>query len=226
MSAPTLDRPPGNSQSTSSGARRRRRPLLLVVATSLVVVAAAVGTSLALANRSPRPPATAVATPGAVTPNQPAGQVADQDTDANQPTASDRNTGAGTGVEQAPVLPDGTHHAYINKVDAGKDRIVVDVVQRFVDDEAVEAAIADGKSREEARFLTTWIRNQNPRLRTLPLAADLRVDLFQGCEEPTTRKALLDKLAANARSGAYYYTLTVSGGAVSRIQERVAGNAC
>jgi len=92
----------------------------------------------------------------------------------------------------------------------------------------VRAAIADGKSASDARYLTTWVRNENPRLRTLPLAGALRVKLRDACGEPDPgREALLTRLAANASlDGTYYYTLTVRDGAVERIQERLAVNAC
>ena len=33
-----------------------------------------------------------------------------------------------------------------------------------------EAAVADGTSQSDAKYLTTYVRNENPRLRTLPLA--------------------------------------------------------
>jgi hypothetical protein len=229
MSAPTLDRTPAASTS-SPAARRSRRPLLLLVATSLLLVAAAVGTSVALANRPlTRQPSVAVdtpdpVTPGVVTPDQPADQGVDQITKPEQ------NTEPGPGVTDVatPVLPDGPHDAYIRQVDKGRKSIVVDVVQVFHDDAAVKAAIADGQSRDQARYLSTYVRNQNPRLRTLPLAANLRVQLRDSCGDPSTdRAALLTKLAANARQeGVYYYRLTVSGGAVQRIQERLAVNAC
>jgi len=234
MSAPTLDRTPAASTS-SPAARRSRRPLLLLVATSLLLVAAAVGTSVALANRpltrqpsvavdSPGPVTPGVVTPGVVTPDQPADQGLGQNTKPEQ------NTEPGPGVTDVatPVLPDGPHDAYIRQVDNGRNSVVVDVVQVFHDDAAVKAAIADGQSRDQARYLSTYVRNQNPRLRTLPLAANLRVQLRDSCGDPSTdRAALLTKLAANARQeGVYYYRLTVSGGAVQRIQERLAVNAC
>ena len=229
MSAPTLDRTPA-APTSSPAARRSRRPLLLLVATSLLLVAAAVGTSVALANRPlTRQPSVAVDTPGpvapgVVTPDQPADQGVDQITKPEQ------NTEPGPGVTDVatPVLPDGPHDAYIRQVDKGRNSIVVDVVQVFHDDAAVKAAIADGQSRDQARYLSTYVRNQNPRLRTLPLAANLRVQLRDSCGDPSTdRAALLTKLAANARQeGVYYYRLTVSGGAVQRIQERLAVNAC
>jgi hypothetical protein len=231
MSAPTLDRPHA-TPSTSSTARRRRRPVLLLVATALVVVAASVGASLALANRTSRQPAPGPATPAAAPADPAAGQDAAADQTAGSPdTAADRDagtpqaTGPGGG-ETAPALPDGPADAYITRVDPGRNRIVVDVVQVFHDRAAVQAAIADGRSPSEARYLTTWVRNQNPRLRTLPLADGLRVDLRQACDEPAGGPTVLDRLAANARSGAYYYTLTVSDGTVQRIQEHLAINAC
>jgi hypothetical protein len=88
-------------------------------------------------------------------------------------------------------------------------------------------AIADGQSRNDAQYLTTYVRNENPRLRTLTLSGDVRVELLGGdCEAPLIHK--LSVLAAHARSAAssYYYALTVDGGAVQRIQELRAGNAC
>src|SRR3712207_8794185 len=53
---------------------------------------------------------------------------------------------------------------------------------------------------------TTLFRSQNPRLRILPLADGLRVDLRGGCEEAESGPTVLDRLAANARSGDHYYT--------------------
>jgi hypothetical protein len=126
-----------------------------------------------------------------------------------------------------PVLADGHYDAYIRQVDAGRDRLVVDLVQVFHDQAAVDAAIADGQSRDTAQYLSTYVRNQNPRLRTLPLAANVRVELLGGdCEAPLSHK--LSELARHARSGVYhyYYALTVTSGAVQRIEELRTGNAC
>jgi hypothetical protein len=144
---------------------------------------------------------------------------------ATRPIARPAPAAAGAAT---PALEDGDHDAYITKVDGANDRIVVDVVQVFHDDAAVRAAIADGKSASDARYLTTWVRNENPRLRTLPLAGDLEVKLRDACgEDDPGREAPLTRLAANASlDGTSYYTLTVRDGAVERIQERLAVNAC
>ena len=229
MSAPTLDRHPGSSQAGSSEGRRRGRKQLIVVASALIVLALAVGTSLALATRpvarqAPGTPAVAAEDQNAVAGQAPAGG---QGQDA---TATAGGTGSGneqSGTEAAaPVLPDGDTTAYITKV--ASDRIVVDVVQVFNDDKAVKGAIADGKPPAEAKYLTGWVRNENPRLRTLPLAGGLDVRLLGGCEESgSDRAAVLSRLADHAkRKGPYYFTLTVADGKVKRIQEHLAINAC
>jgi hypothetical protein len=132
-------------------------------------------------------------------------------------------------VDRVAVLADGRYDAYIRQVNTRGDYLVVDLVQVFHDQAAVDAAVADGQARDRAQVLSTYIRNQNPRLRTLPLAGDLRLYLHGGCEEPISHQ--LAKLAADARAMSgdvhtYYFTLTVAGGAVHRVQEFVAINAC
>lgn len=230
MSAPTLDRHPGSSQAGSSEGRRRRRTLVLV-ASALIVLALAVGTSLAIATRPVARQDPAPATPAAVAgdenTNTDQGQTETQGEDATGVAGGTGSGSEGSGAETAaPVLPDGDTTAYITKV--ASDRIVVDVVQVFHDDQAVKAAVADGRSPSDAKYLTTYVRNVNPRLRTVPLAGDLEVKLRDACGEPgNNREAQLTRLAANAMlGGTYYYTLSVSDGTVERIEERLAVNAC
>ena len=152
MPAPTLDRNPRTSTrtGTSAGHRRRNRRQLVLVASALAVLAVAVGTSLAIATR-PVAPQTGTATK------------------PDTSTRSDSKATSGSGT--AAALEDGTHDAYLTRIDRANDRIVVDVVQVFQGDRAVKEAIADGRPRSEAQYLTTWVRNQNPRLRTLPMPA-------------------------------------------------------
>jgi len=229
MSAPTLDRHPGSSQAGSSEGRRRGRKQLILVASALIVLALAVGTSLALATRpvarqAPGTPPVAAEDQNAVAGQAPA---AGQEQDATATAGGTGSSNSQSATEAAaPVLPDGDTTAYITKV--ASDRIVVDVVQVFNDDKAVKAAIADGKPPAEAKYLTGWVRNENPRLRTLPLAGGLDVRLLGGCEESgSDRAAVLSRLAAHAkRMGPYYFTLTVADGKVKRIQEHLAINAC
>jgi hypothetical protein len=232
MSAPTLDTPPGSRPGSSAGHRRPRARLVLV-ASALLVLAVALGASLAIATQpvDHQTPAATGAVSGSAAPGQTADPAQQQAATAQGGTAQTPARSQATSAPAAdstPALDDGDHDAYITKVDAAGHRIVVDVVQVFHDGKAVQAAIADGETPAEAKYLTTWVRNQNPRLRTLPLASDVSVRLRDACGEPgNDRQALLAKLAANARqNGTYYYTLTVSDGQVRRIQERLAINAC
>jgi hypothetical protein len=132
-----------------------------------------------------------------------------------------------------PVLADGHYDAYISRVEVpsegGTSRLVVDLVQVLDGQAARDAAIADGVTRDKAQYLGLYVRNHNPRLRTLPLAGDVRLDLRGGCEAPVSHQLAALAADARARSGAdhtYYFTLTVAGGAVHRVQEFVAINAC
>jgi hypothetical protein len=235
MTAPIPDRPPATSPFPS--ASRRRRPLLLGVAGLLAV--AVVGTGVALATRPSTRPAVAAVDAGTARQSQPAGQTVEQRTKPAARTRPDETGQAGGDTKPkdsgprpidtakgATVLPDGVHHVLIRKVDIANDRVTVDVVQLFLDGNAVKAAIADGKPREEAAAIMVWLRNQNPRLRSLPLATDLRVDFFHPCDEAPDRPALLTKLAANARLGHYFYTLTVRDGSVHAMKERQINPAC
>jgi hypothetical protein len=227
MSAPMLDQTPAD-QSMPTPPRRRRRALTLLTAGTLVVAAAGVGVGVALADRpTPTTPAATAAReePTATTPATQAGP-------AQQPPATATRTPAAapatTATPPAAALADGRHDVFIRKLDPRRGTVVVDVVQVFKDGDATRAAIEDGKDRDTAKFLPVYVRNQNPRLRTLPLASGFKVDLLGGCEDSTlNREQLLDKLSRNASvAGVYYYTLTVDGGAVQRIDENLAVNAC
>jgi hypothetical protein len=132
-----------------------------------------------------------------------------------------------------PVLADGHYDTYISRVEiryeGGTSRLVVDLVQVFDGQAARDAAIADGVTRDKAQYLGVYVRNHNPRLRTLPLAGDVRLDLRGGCEAPLSHQLAALAADARARSGVdhtYYFTLTVADGAVHRVQEFVAINAC
>jgi len=134
------------------------------------------------------------------------------------------------GIDRVPVLADGRYDSYVRTVDTNRQRLVVDLVQVFKYPASVDAAIADGMARDQAQVLDVWVRNQNPRLRTLPMASDLGLDLLPGdCIESRNHqfaKLIKDSRAMSNSRPAYYFTLTVAGGAVHRIQEDKTFNAC
>ena len=128
------------------------------------------------------------------------------------------------------MLADGRHDSYVRTVDTNRQRLVVDLVQVFKYPASVDAAIADGMARDQAQVLDVWVRNQNPQLRTLPLASDLQIDLLPGdCIESRNHqlaKLIKDSRAISNSRPAYYFTLTVAGGVVHRLQEDNTFNAC
>jgi hypothetical protein len=215
----------------------RRRPVVLVVAGAVLVAAIGAGAALALGGRSAErsdQPAAAAAQPAA-----------DQATKAAAPTPASHGTASGqrnqdSGQEQSSTpsgspkregvttLTDGRYDAYVRKVDPDRDLIVVDLVQVFTGNAAVRAAIEDGMDRSAAEVRDTYVRNQNPRLRTLEMAGGVRLNLIGSCES-TGQEALFTKLIKDATYGQgqlFYYTLHVQGGVVQRIDEHQAQPAC
>jgi hypothetical protein len=202
------------------------RPARII--TAVVFAAAVAGTGCAAHSTAADPSAVAAA-PVAAAPASPAPKVVTPAPKQPSPSPAPKPIPAPAPAPKPPVLADGRYDAFIRQVNTRGDYLVVDLVQVFHDQAAVDAAVADGQSRDTAQVLSTYVRNQNPRLRTLPLASDVRLDLRGGCEEPVSHQ--LAKLAADARAMSgdvhtYYFTLTVADGAVHRVQEFVAINAC
>jgi hypothetical protein len=217
----------------------RRRPVALFIAGVVLVAAIGSGAALALAGRSADrsdQPAAAAAQPDADQATKAAAP-----TPANRVTASgQRQQGSGSGQEQSSnpsgspkregvtTLADGRYDAYVRKVDPDRDLIVVDLVQVFIGDAAVRAAIQDGMDRSAAEVRDAYVRNQNDRLRTLEMAGGVRLNLLGSCES-TGQEALFTKLIKDATYGQgqlFYYTLHVRGGVVQRIDEHQAQPAC
>jgi hypothetical protein len=186
--------------------------LALVLAIIATVAAMEGGSSSAQARR----PSAATAPPPDVA-AFPAG------TYAKEPTAQQ-----GSNTAPASVLADGTYPTYVKGVDVQGATITVDVLQVFEDGEAVQAAIEDGVSPDEAAMQYLYIRNENPRLRTLPVTADVQIHFIGSCEGTSDRDALLSELkdATTLFTTLYYYDITVRNGAIHQIAEHLAKPAC
>jgi hypothetical protein len=204
---------PGLHQSATPPATpRRARGLVLLGAGTLALVLAATGIAAALTGRfSP----TAQKNNSSIAANSKVVAAAAQPSSDLQPVSS--------------VLADGIYPTYIDQVDVTGARITVDLVQVFENEAAATAAIDDGKSADEiARLDYIYIRNQNSKLRTLPVARDLRIRFVDGCETPPGRKAALTELAKQTTTfnDLYFYEVTVKDGAIHRITQKLARAAC
>jgi hypothetical protein len=207
------------------------RPVRTIIAVAFAAAVAVTGCS---AHTTADQPSAAPAQPVTVAPAPPTTAVAPRQPAPKQPTPAPQpprhRNGPIVDYVPAPVLADSRYDSYIRTVDTNRQRLVVDLVQVFQGQAAIDAAIAEGTPRDQAQVLYVWVRNQNPRLRTLAMASDLQIDLLPGdCIE--SRNHQLAKLVKDSRAisnsrPAYYFTLTVAGGVVHHIQEDKTFNAC
>jgi hypothetical protein len=230
----------------------RRRRVALLAAGAVLVAALGSGAALALGDRNAdqsaaaTQPTAAAQSAASDQSAKPAGQSAkpaaatpaNHDNTSRQQRGSDNSQTSGSSQEQSSTpsgrlqregvvtLADGRYDAYIRKVDPDRDLIVVDLVQIFTGNAAVQAAITDGMDRDAAQVRDTYVRNQNDRLRTLEMASNVQLHLLGACDS-TGQEALFSKLIKDANYGdLFYYTLRVQGGVVQRIDEHQAQPAC
>jgi hypothetical protein len=191
---------------------RRSRGLVLLGAGTLALVLAATGIATALAGRS-----------------SPATQKHESSIAANSKEVAAAAQPSSSLRPVAPVLADGIYPTYIDQVDVRGAKMTLDLVQVFYDDAAATAAIEDGHSDADAVMgWYVYIRNQNSKLRTLPVARDLNIQFVDGCETPPGRKAALTELAKQTTpfNDLYFYEVTVKDGAIHRITQKLARAAC
>lgn len=125
------------------------------------------------------------------------------------------------------ALADGVYPTYIRGVDVRGATITVDVLQTFFGEAAHQAAIQDGVPWADVQYAPVYIRNENPLLRTLPVAPDVRIKLIGVCIA-SDRRAGLTKLRKETTpfTDTFYYDVSVVGGQVERIRQLVAVSAC
>jgi hypothetical protein len=130
-----------------------------------------------------------------------------------------------------PILEDGRHPAYLVQLDVPGRTVTVDVIQFLTGDEAIAAYREDTPEDPDGDPPNDYfIRNDNPRLRTLPVAADVTVAVVRLGEPsgagsvPSTFEDLpahLDEQPpAEGRLAWNPYWLTVEDGEVVAIDEQ------
>jgi hypothetical protein len=122
------------------------------------------------------------------------------------------------------VLADGRHPVYLKTVDPDRQTITFDLIQFFTGDAATKAAAEDGKESPPPNDY--YIRNVNPRLRTLPVAADAPITVNVLAAQ-STGSATKDVSVTLAKLASYFpnsgkppFWITVEQGRVTRIAEQ------
>jgi hypothetical protein len=128
-----------------------------------------------------------------------------------------------------PRLEDGRHLGYLMALGASQQppRLVFDLAEWFTDQEAIEAALADGVPREDAGINGYYIRNESPRWRILSIDRDATVVLTTSpvADPAHPVEVTLDRFGELFASHDGYlplspYWLTVRGGIVVAIEEQ------
>ncbi|HSO52069.1 MAG TPA: hypothetical protein VL330_04840 [Actinomycetes bacterium] len=132
------------------------------------------------------------------------------------------STAAPAPATEGAELDDGRHPVVVQRVEVGGRTVTFDLVQWFQGDAAARAAAEDGEESPPPNDY--YIRNVNPRLRTLPVAADARLTLTRltlgrgGGNAASGVPVDLATVAANGRD--HLFWATVQGGRILRLEEQ------
>ena len=139
-------------------------------------------------------------------------------------TAAPASTAGGPTTSEPVTLADGRHPVYLKTVDPDRQTITFDLIQFFTGDAATKAAAEDGKESPPPNDY--YIRNVNPRLRTLPVAADAPITVNVLAAQ-STGSATKDVSVTLAKLASYFpnsgkppFWITVEQGQVTRIAEQ------
>jgi hypothetical protein len=175
------------------------RPVRIIAAVTFAAAAVATGSYLALStSHREAAPAAPVAT---APPASPA---------ANAPTT------VGTTGSEPVVLADGRHPVLLKAIDAGRGTVTFDLVQFFRDEQAAREAAKDHLEADN----DSYMRNVNPRLRTLPVRSDAHVTANQLAGSNQDVPVSLARLGSLTRAGSGVFWIMVRGDQIVQISEQ------
>jgi hypothetical protein len=126
-------------------------------------------------------------------------------------------------MSETAVLADGRHPVYLEKVDVDGATITFDLIQLYFGDDATREAAKD--HQESPPPNDYYIRNVNPRLRTLPVRSDVTVTVntlgaaWTGSAIKDVR-VTFDRLATLIAASRAPFWITVQHGQVVKIAEQ------
>ena len=137
---------------------------------------------------------------------------------ATATTAAPAPTVTAPTTTKPAVLADGRHPVYLKRVDADKRTITFDLIQFFTGEAAAKAAAEDGKESPPPNDY--YIRNVNPRLRTLPVGDDATITANQVAGSNQDVPVTLDKLASLTHGSGGVFWITVQHGQIVKISQQ------
>jgi hypothetical protein len=139
-------------------------------------------------------------------------------------TTAPASTAGAPATTEPATLADGRHPVYLKTVDPAQQTITFDLIQFFTGEAATEAAAEDGKESPPPNDY--YIRNVNPRLRTLPVrpGAPITVNVLAAGSTGSATKDVsvtLEELAGYfPNSGTPPFWITVDQGQVTKIAQQ------
>lgn len=132
------------------------------------------------------------------------------------------STPANQGSDNAePVLPDGRSPVIITSVDVANGTVTFDLVELYLGLQAAAEWKKDNPGKTEVPPLNGhYMRNNNPKLRTLPVAASVVVNVLgsEGDPDPSAVIAFHDLPTYRGLHGVFW--ITVKGGSITRFEEQ------
>jgi hypothetical protein len=120
-------------------------------------------------------------------------------------------------TSEPAVLADGRHPVLVKKVDSGGRTVTFDLIQFFQGEQAAIEAAKDHQESPPPNDL--YIRNVNPRLRTLPVRADAPITVNGLLATQTDTPVTLAKLANLTSRYSPVFRITVQDDQVVKIAE-------
>ena len=133
-------------------------------------------------------------------------------------TAAPAPTAATPTTSEPVVLADGRHPVYLKTVDPGRPTITFDLIQFFTGEAAAKAAAEDGEESPPPNDY--YVRNVNPKLRTLPVRADATITANQVAGSNQDVLVSLAKLATFTQDRSPVFWITVEQGQVTKIAQQ------
>jgi hypothetical protein len=149
------------------------------------------------------------------------------DGDATQPTGTGAAPAQPAPTKAPPAEPtamaNGRHPVVVKQVNVDGREVTFDLVQWFSGDAATKAAAEDGEESPPPNDY--YIRNVNPRLRTLPVTADARLSLTrltlnQGGGGSAAANVEVDLATIRSRGSDHLFWATVRGGRIVALEEQ------
>ena len=149
-------------------------------------------------------------------------------TDPSPSVAPTQPSPSGEPAPDPNALRDGVYQTFVRAVDVKDAEITVDVIEVFVGEaEQHQAAIEDGVDWDYVKYDPIYVRNENPLLRKLPVAWDVRILFFGWCDYPERWAGLTELRKEVASSGeGWYYEITMTDGEVVGIEQMETFSGC